>query len=478
VAEDGVVRLVSSTKQASGIALEAFSLAAARLAGWNGALTPGVALRPDFRRSPDDIETLSAAEVLDGAVMPEALSGRVVFVGLSASGAGDQFVPPVGGGGRPVPGVLLHAAIAAAVLAGGLLGVPPPWLTLAAALVFALMVQLIRSRAGRLPWTPLVLMPVVVLCGSVAALWVGRRLVPVVTIVIAIFLSAIIREIVESREAQRQTDTILHSLIRKHGSAALPPVPSGVGGRLQLVRDLEERLDLRRREMQRLVSHELKTPLASISGFSSMLETYALSDDELHRVAGMIRGEADRLGDMVRTFLDLERLGSGVEELQREPIDLGDLVRSRCALLERVAEDRGQRLEVDIVAGARVFGAPQLLERLIDNLVGNAIKYSPVGRAIEIGVRREPGWSVVEISDHGPGIPGEALPHLFERFYRQPGQAAPGSGLGLAVVKEFADWHGATVEVDSTVGRGSTFTVRLPYARREGEGDAAEGTDR
>jgi signal transduction histidine kinase len=388
----------------------------------------------------------------------------VVFIGLSASGAGDQFVPPVGGRGRPVPGVLLHASIAAAVLSGGLLWVSPPWLTLVAALALALVLQLIRTRAGRLPWTPLVLMPVVVLAGSVAMLWWVRCLVPVVTVVSAVVLSAIVREILESREAQRETDAVLHSLIRKHGSVALPPVPSGVGGRLQLVRDLEERLDLRRREMQRLVSHELKTPLASISGFGSMLETYQLSDDELHRVAGMIRNEADRLGDMVRTFLDLERLGSGVDELRREPLDLGDLVRSRCALLERVAYDRGQRLELEIASGVRVSGAPQLLERLTDNLVGNALKYSPDGEVIEVAVRRRDGWAVVEITDHGPGIPGESIPHLFERFYRQPGQTAPGSGLGLAVVKEFADWHGATVEVDSTVGRGSTFTVRLPAA--------------
>jgi len=483
IAGDGVVRTVSSTKQASGLALEALSLAAARHAGWSGAVTPGERLRPDFRYPPDAILTLSAGAMLDGDVPRKKLSGRVVFVGLSASGTGDQFIPPVGSRGRPTAGVLLHTAVASSVLAGGLLDIPAPWITLLVVLVFALVVQLLRARSGRLHGPHLMLLAALIVTGSLAALWVGRMLVPVATFVTAVVLSAILREVVESREAQRETDTILRSLIRKQGAAAMPPMPAGVGDRLQLVRTLEDRLEHRRREMQRLVSHELKTPLASISGFGSMLETYSLSAEELQRVAGLIRGEADRLGEMVRTFLDLERLGSGIEDVEREEVELGELVKGRCDLLAQVAKGRDQELDVTITEPLYVHGAPQLLERLVDNLVGNALKYSPEGETVELRLRQYGDQVEIEVADHGPGIPADALAHLFERFYRIPGETASGSGLGLAVVKEVADWHGASVEVDSSVGAGSSFTVRIPAARRtgdilRGEDDAGENPGR
>jgi signal transduction histidine kinase len=478
VAGDGVVRKVSSTKQASGVALEALSMAAARHAGWRSAVTPGTSLRPDFRHPPDDILTVSAGVLLDGDVAREKLSGRVVFLGLSASGAGDQFIPPVGSRGRPAAGVLLHAAVASSVLAGGLLETPAPWITLLIALSIALMVQLLRTHIGRLPGAFLILLTVLIVTASLVALRGGRLLVPVATFVTAVVLSAILREVVESREAQRETDAILRSLIRKQGAAAMPPMPTGVGGRLQLARILEDKLEHRRREMQRLVSHEIKTPLASISGFGSMLETYSLSAQELQRVAGLIRGEADRLGEMVRTFLDLERLGSEMDDVEPEEVELGELVKGRCDLLAQVAGGRNQNLDLTITEPLFIHGAPQLLERLVDNLVGNALKYSPEGETVEIRLKRCGDTVEIEVTDHGPGIPVDARAHLFERFYRIPGETASGSGLGLAVVKEVADWHGASVEVASSVGDGSSFSVRIPAARRRGEDDAGENPGR
>jgi signal transduction histidine kinase len=237
------------------------------------------------------------------------------------------------------------------------------------------------------------------------------------------------------------------------------PLPSGSLG---LVRDITDRvaLERRRREMQRLVSHELKTPLASISGFGEMLATYQLSPEELRRVAGLIRGESDRLGEMVRSFLDLERMSAGAWDDEIERLDLSRLVAQRCELHARAADAAGQRLELRAQPDVAVRGVERLLAQLVDNLVGNALKYSPSGSEIVVEVAaRPPGGAEMSVADTGPGIPAEAVPRLFERFYRVPGTPREGSGLGLAVVKEVADWHRANVSVDTAPDRGTTIMV-------------------
>jgi signal transduction histidine kinase/CHASE2 domain-containing sensor protein len=559
IAVDGVVRTVSATKQAAGVSLPALSVAAARLAGRTEPVVPGALLRPDFRQPPKAIPHVSAVEVLQHRPLTVSLEGRVVLLGLSASGASDQFVIPVGNRRRPTPGVLVHAAVASSLLRGGLLRTPGTWSTLVLISLLAWVMQRARSRFGRLDFLQLVLVAVLVVGGSIMTLWVGLLLLPVATLLVAAGLSAVLGEVVESRRVQRETGSILQSLVHHQATPVSGAMPADVHGRLELARTLQDELardrDLRRtlleglhegvvlwdgagrpllanaalvrlwgaepelddlaaavgrapdgwasnpraeierhgrpievevwrvgdghlgvfrdlatrrelerqrREMQRLVSHELKTPLSSIAGFGSMLETYSLSDEELRRVAGMIRGEAERLGEMVRSFLDLERVGSGQWDGERSFVELGELVSQRCELLSSSAASRRQTITVDVRSPSAVSGVSTLLERLTDNLVSNALKYSPEGSAVEVCVYSSDGQVALEVRDRGPGIPDDALPHLFERFYRVPGSEAPGSGLGLAFVKEIADWHGAMVEVHSSTDQGSAFTVAFP----------------
>jgi len=574
VAVDGVVRTVSTTKQAAGVSLPALSVATARLAGWTEPLEPGALMRPDFRLPPNAIPQIGALEILHGRTLSARIEDRVVVLGLSASGAGDQFVVPVGNRRRPAPGVLVHAAVASSLMRGGLLRTPRVWSTLALALLLAWVVQRARSRSGRLDLLQLVLVSVLVVGGSIATLWAGRVLLPVTTLLVAAGLSAVLGEVAESRRVQRETGWILRSLIL-HQPSSSDAMPIDVHGRLELARALQDELardrDLRRalleglhegvvlwdgagrpllvndalvrlwgtepelddlsaavgrttdgwtaspraeverngrlleievwrleggrlgvvhdlsarrelerqrREMQRLVSHELKTPLASIAGFGSMLETYELSADELRRVAGMIRGEAERLGDMVRSFLELERLGAGQWEATSSLVELSEIVARRCELLSSSASGRRQTITVDVHPPTSVAGVPALLERLIDNLVGNALKYSPVGSAVEVIVFSTDGQVTLEVRDRGPGIPEHALPHLFERFYRVPGSKASGSGLGLAFVKEIAEWHDAVVEVHSSADEGTRFTVSFPAYERGTEGDGSKDSRR
>ena len=214
--------------------------------------------------------------------------------------------------------------------------------------------------------------------------------------------------------------------------------------------------------MQRLVSHELKTPLASLAGFGSLLERYSLTDKELRHTAGLIRSEAERLGEMVRTFLDLERLGAGYSNQDRVPVDLVLLIKERCEILAAVSNEKNIELEVKVNNPAVISGVPQLLAQVVDNLIGNAVKFAPSDTQVCIDISQGPGTTLFSVSDSGPGIPPDALPHLFERFFRVPGSGTQGSGLGLALVREVVEHHQATVDVESTAGRGSTFTVKFP----------------
>lgn len=555
VAADGVVRAVSATKQADGLVLPALAVEAARRAGAELPDRPGRLLRPDFRQGPREIPAVSAIRLLDPGEKAPSLAGKVVFVGMGASGASDQMFVPVGVPDRPAPGVLVHASMAASIHRGGLLVAPSWWIAALGAFAAAGATQLLRSRSGRLrPGDPALALAAVAVAG-VLLLWSLGALTPLASLSVAVLVAVVLREATESRLAQRETGWILTALLDEEGFVR--DLPAGAHDRLRLARRLQAQLardrdlrrtlleglsegvvlwdavgdplmsnraaaelwghvpsraeieagraderlierrgrtlevalralssgwlgllrdvtdrvalEQRRREMQRLVSHELKTPLASIAGFGEMLATYDLTDEELRRVAGLIRSEADRLGEMVRAFLDLERMGAGAWDGEAKLLDLSALVAGRCELLRPAAAARGQRLEVDVATGLEVRGVERLLGQLVDNLVGNALKYAHDGGriAVEAAALGREGGARLVVTDDGPGIPANAVPHLFERFYRVPGTRREGSGLGLAVVKEVADWHGAAVSVDTAPGRGTRMTVAFEPPQRQ-----------
>jgi len=514
VGPDGVVRTIAATKQANGLSLPALSLAAARLLRPQIPVPAGVELRPEFQPPPQDIPSFSASTVLDGELPENSIRNRIVFVGVSATGAGDQFVVPTGPRHAPVPGVLAHASAAASILSNRLIQRPGTVWVAIAAFVLALAVQWLRSRRGTFDLGRFVILVTGLSVIAIVALQIALVLVPLATLLAVVVVSALLREAVESRAARRESGRLLQSLLEHIGARSSNQVPQtashrlealqrlqeGVlredateavldpatgegalkragrelslhtspleGGLLAIIRDVtaEHELERRRREMQRLVSHELKTPLASISGFGETLERYELTGDEQRRVASLIRGEAARLQEMVTVFLDLERIGAGHWEGEAEIIDFGELVRGRLEILAAAAEARGQGFAPSLADGCRVRGVPALLDRVVDNLLGNAIKYSVDGDEIEVVVRAADGRIVFEVSDHGPGIPADEIPRLTERFYRIAGAAESGSGLGLALVDEIATWHGGCIYIESETGEGSTFAVELPAA--------------
>jgi len=222
------------------------------------------------------------------------------------------------------------------------------------------------------------------------------------------------------------------------------------------------------------VSHELRTPLTVIKGTIETLQDGAL-DDLVGRgplLTSMAR-ETERLISMVNDLLVLTRADAGALNLQFTLVDLGDLVRARCKYIERAAA-RNQ-VSLRTVTNSQpagqdpysVFADPDRIAQVLDNLLDNAIRYSPPGSEVTVTLTREADQVACRVADAGPGIPAKHLPFIFERFYRADqarGRGEGGSGLGLSIVRSLVLAHGGRTAASSIEGQGTTVTFWLPAA--------------
>jgi two-component system phosphate regulon sensor histidine kinase PhoR len=245
---------------------------------------------------------------------------------------------------------------------------------------------------------------------------------------------------------------------------------SGEGGAVIVLNDVTDvqRLESVRRDFVANVSHELKTPVASIKGFVETLLDGAADDPAANRrFLEIVARQADRLAAIIDDLLSLSRIeqSEGKGNLPLEPTRLADVIAAVIADCGPRAADRSIRLETRCAEGLVADVNPPLLEQALINLVDNAIKYSDPGAGVWIAVEQADAGLVVRVSDEGCGIEAEHLPRLFERFYRVDkarSRKLGGTGLGLSIVKHIVQAHGGTVAVESEPGVGSTFTIRLP----------------
>lgn len=220
-------------------------------------------------------------------------------------------------------------------------------------------------------------------------------------------------------------------------------------------------------------SHELKTPLTVINSNAQMLERWADRDENVRREAvETIRAESANMARVLNAMLTLAKTDDP-RALSMEPTDLAAVVEDAASGLRPSAERKGLSLMIEAPASAIVMGEPGLLRQLVANLTENAIKFTAAG-SVRVGVSRLNGTGRIVVGDTGRGIPAEALPHVFERFYRADparSRAVEGTGLGLAVVRNIVRVHGGDVSVASEPDKGTTFTVDIPLLRA-GSADA------
>ncbi|HDQ72896.1 MAG TPA: GAF domain-containing protein, partial [Chloroflexi bacterium] len=211
--------------------------------------------------------------------------------------------------------------------------------------------------------------------------------------------------------------------------------------------------------------HEMRTPLTSVVSYAELIQRSGLDFSQYAKFAGIIEHEAERLIELTNSFLDLSRLESGRASLDRSPVDMATVIHMAVNVLKAPADERGIVLSVETPASlSGVMGDAQRLHQVLLNLVGNAIKYCRQGDNVTVSATREGDRLSVSVADTGPGIPADALPKLFGRFYRVPGAApkAVGTGLGLAISQQIIEAHDGEISVSSEEGRGTTFTFTLP----------------
>jgi signal transduction histidine kinase len=232
------------------------------------------------------------------------------------------------------------------------------------------------------------------------------------------------------------------------------------------------RRQLRRAETDRqryqqaihFVTHEMRTPLTAIQGSSELMGRYQLTDEKRKQIAEMINQESKRLARMIQTFLDVERLSDGQMDLKREPFEIRGIVASCVQRAQPLAERKNIAVRTEELDGA-LEGDRELMEYAVYNLLTNAIKYSGPDTEVKVACRPHNGKLRLSVADQGIGMDAKELRQIFQKFYRTKRAEASGeagTGIGLSIVEQIVHLHSGELEVASSPGKGSCFTVVLP----------------
>lgn len=218
-----------------------------------------------------------------------------------------------------------------------------------------------------------------------------------------------------------------------------------------------------REEAVQDIAHDLRTPLTSIKGAAqNLLDGVAGPlDDRVLAYAEIIEDQSVRLIGVVNWLVRAMRTSPGELHIDATPVDLAALVERRVAALQSIAAQRGIELSVTSCEGAKVEGDPAKLESVVENLVGNALKFTEAGGRVDVIVESDDAELRVRVLDTGIGMTGEVLERIFDRYYRRP-SSEDGTGLGLVISRQIARLHGGDITVKSVAGEGSELTVHLP----------------
>jgi heavy metal sensor kinase len=218
-------------------------------------------------------------------------------------------------------------------------------------------------------------------------------------------------------------------------------------------------------------SHELRTPLTALRGELEATAQYPQLPPEVRETIGSALEETERLSKIVQGLLAVSRLDAGEADMERVRLDLAELAAATSEQMRLMAEDKNISLSCDASERVIVDGDRARLKQVVVNLLHNAISYTAPGGKVQLRIRATAHRAVLEVEDNGTGISQDALPHIFERFYRADkarSRQMGGTGLGLSIVQAICLAHGGEVRVESTEGRGSRFSVILPLANQKG----------
>ncbi|MBI5580306.1 MAG: HAMP domain-containing protein [Deltaproteobacteria bacterium] len=293
-----------------------------------------------------------------------------------------------------------------------------------------------------------------------------------VAIMAVLFILAAVIGWFMARRALAGVENVTHTARRISGSSLTERVP--VTGREDEIDQLAVTFNRMLDRIQTLVSgikemtdniaHDLKSPITRIRGQAELALLGSGSPEDYETMAASAIEECDRLIEMINTMLFISRTEAGVIRPELAEMDIAALVRDACRLFQAPAEEKGIALDGRGPERLALAGDIRLVQRMVGNLLDNAIKYTHAGGRVDVAVRSPAGGRVeIEVRDTGPGISATDLPHVFERFYRgDPSRAQTGAGLGLSFARAVARAHGGDITAVSSPGGGSIFTVTLP----------------
>jgi PAS domain S-box-containing protein len=252
-------------------------------------------------------------------------------------------------------------------------------------------------------------------------------------------------------------------------SAQCTPIPRiGLAVTMQDITYLKQ-IDRLKNEFVHTVSHDLRSPLTAILGYVDLLDRVGPINDQQREFIHRVQNSVQSITSLVNDLLELGRIEAGFDN-QQEVVPLEGILRFALETLDGQITEKKLNLQLNLPTDIPpVRGNPIRLRQMLDNLIGNAIKYTPEGGEISVTVEAQNGQIILRISDNGPGIPPADQSHIFEKFYRASNvpKGVGGSGLGLAIVKSIVDNHQGRIWVDSLLGQGATFTVVLPFHKQE-----------
>lgn len=373
-------------------------------------------------------------QILKNPKEAELFRGKVVFVGATAQSAmRDRMMTPYSTR-RPMPGVEIHAQA---------------FETLAQGKFF------VDASPSLIVLVSLILMGI---AGAVFLRWSGPA---------AYGLGALIIVTAHSLPHLFFLNGVIFPYVAPVATAWFGVTCAAVFQYFRTREELAETEGERSRYQQAIqfVTHEMRTPLSAIQGSSELMNRYKLPEEKQKQLSQQIHAESKRLGGMIKTFLDVERLSAGQLELKREPFAMDRIVLSCVERVRPLAERKSIAIHLQDPAPVTIQGDRELMEYAVYNLLTNAVKYSPADTKVEVSAALADGTLRLSVKDQGIGMSAEELKKIGQKFYRtkkaeQSGEV--GTGIGLSIVQQIITHHGGRLQVTSSPGQGSCFTMIVP----------------
>ena len=391
-----------------------------------------------IRHRPAGIPTVSLAELKSSPAKAAAFVGKTVFVGVTAlAGRRDQVLSPFTG--DYVSGVVIHAQAFETVAQRRFVTEASNVTVLF--VCFALVGAVGAVFAFLYGWMAYVAAFVLLAVAHAIPIWFFRF--DTVFPYFAVFGSAWLAAVCAA--------SYQHFLVRRQ---------------LHVTQGEKERYQ----QAIQWVAHEMRSPLTAIQGSSEMMGRYALTDERRKQMASMINAESKRMARMIQTFLDVERLSEGQMDMKRVPFEIGPVVDLCVQRVAPLAERKQITVHCEGPMPGELTGDRELMEYAVYNLLTNAVKYSPAETHVRVTSASQRGMLRLSVADQGMGMDKKEVESIFRKFYRtekaqKSGEV--GTGIGLSIVEQIVTHHGGKIEVLSTPGKGSVFTIAVPLAAEQ-----------